>query len=224
MVSSFKQNVFFFLLAGCASAVILPTAPVAGDVFDTGKPCPIRWKPDTTDKWTNFTIGEYKLAIYQDTYITNHNADLMSGSNKDMLFVDNVATQLDGTIGSPIPYAWSCPDVDSHSPIYLYAFSNNNNGTSSDIIYSPRFTIASVTGESGPAEYPSQPDGQPTPWGVGHIIKHSPAPDPPPASAPPANAVAPSAKPPAMPGTIFNTRRREPVTICTKRYCRYAKI
>ena len=143
----------------------------------------------------------------------------MSGSNKAMVFVQNVATQLDGTIGSPIPYAWSCPDVDSNTPIYLYAFSNNNNGTSSDIIYSPRFTVASATGESGPAEYPTQPDGQPTPWGVGHVIKHSLAP------APPANAAAPEAEPPTMPGVVIpNTPRRGPVTNCTKRYCRYDKI
>lgn len=150
----------------------------------------------------------------------------MSGSNKAMAFVGNVATQLDGTIGSPIPYAWSCPDVDSNTPIYFYAFSNNNNGTSSDIIYSPRFTIASATGETAPAANPTQPDGQPTPWGIGHIIKHAPAPDPPSAPAPPAapaNAAAPEAKPPAMPAAIANARRSGPRTLCTKRYCRYAK-
>ena len=146
----------------------------------------------------------------------------MSGSNKAMVFVGNVATQLDGTIGSPIPYAWSCPDVDSNSPIYFYAFSNNNNGTASDIIYSQRFTIASPTGESAPAENPTQPDGQPTSWGIGHI-KHSPAPDPPPALAALAKAAS-GATPPAMPGSISDARRRGPVTICAKRYCRYAKI
>lgn len=47
----------------------------------------------------------------------------MTGSNKAMVFVTNVATQLDGTIGSPVPYAWSCPDVDEHSPVWFYAVS-----------------------------------------------------------------------------------------------------
>lgn len=56
----FSTSFDFYLLSlllARATAVILPTAPQAGDVFDTDKPCPIRWKPDNTDQWTNFTIG-----------------------------------------------------------------------------------------------------------------------------------------------------------------------
>lgn len=162
----------------------------------------------------------------------------MAGSNKAMEFVTNVAQNLDGTIGSPIPYAWSCPDVDSNSPVYFYAvclfhqfkissltsrpqFSNNGNAT--ETIYSQRFTIASPTGETKPAEHDTQPDGQPTPWGSGHISdKATPsAPPAPSASAPastpaPPKAAAPEAKPPA---SIPHVRRRK----CSQRYCRYAE-
>lgn len=59
MLSTSFKVPLLSLLVHRATAVILPTAPRAGDIFDTENTCPIRWKPDTTDQWTNFTIGKY---------------------------------------------------------------------------------------------------------------------------------------------------------------------
>lgn len=35
---------------------VTPTAPGPGDVFRQGSQCTTEWTPDTSGKWTNFTI------------------------------------------------------------------------------------------------------------------------------------------------------------------------
>jgi len=145
---SFKKLYLLSLCAVKAATASIPTAPGLGDVFKAGSDCLIKWDIDTIGAWNNVSI------------------DFMTGSTKNMTLLTNVAYKLDGT-SNPIPFDWVCPLVNPNSAIYFYRFSNGNNKTSA--LYTPRFTITSASGASTPPEHSAQPDGQPIPWGEGHM-------------------------------------------------------
>ncbi|KAK7695859.1 hypothetical protein QCA50_000497 [Cerrena zonata] len=146
------------LLSSSARAAFTPTAPGPGDSYNTGLNCSISWQADTSGLWKNVTI------------------DLMSGSNNNMSFVGNVISGLDGTDASLSPYFWICPEVDPHSAIYFYQFTNN--GDVQTATWTTRFTIASSTGNSITPKNPTQPSGDPIPWGIGHIVQPEVNPNP----------------------------------------------
>ncbi|KAH8113281.1 hypothetical protein DFH11DRAFT_1856924 [Phellopilus nigrolimitatus] len=147
-----SSTVFAFIAAyGIlpAQAQLKPTAPGPNETFTAGSPCGVAWTPDSTGTWTNVTI------------------DLMSGSNSNMSLVTNVATALDGTNKSLTPYSWTCPDVDPYSTIYFYQFTNG--ADTSTRTWTMRFTISSLSNETNPPENSQQPNGDPVPWGIGHL-------------------------------------------------------
>ncbi|KDQ64552.1 hypothetical protein JAAARDRAFT_112720, partial [Jaapia argillacea MUCL 33604] len=141
---------YLFFGFSSAYAVLVPTAPGPGDSFAAGSTCLIKWNADPTDSWAKFSI------------------DLMSGSNDAMRLVTNVASGVDGTDSSLSPYNWTCPQVSPYSSIYFYQF--NNSGNSTDRQWTTRFAIASSSGESTPPENPTQPNGDPIPWGSGQLV------------------------------------------------------
>jgi len=92
----------------------------------------------------------------------------MSGSNLNMSLVTNVATAIDGTDTSLSPFNWTCPDVDPHSDIYFYQFSqfdlpDNKTWTESTL------QIASKDGNVTAPEFAAQPSGDPPAWGNGKL-------------------------------------------------------
>ncbi|KAI9001025.1 Ser-Thr-rich glycosyl-phosphatidyl-inositol-anchored membrane family-domain-containing protein [Trametes punicea] len=138
------------VLAGLALADFTPTAPGPGDSFAAGSDCTIAWKPDESGQWTNVSIH------------------LMSGSNDNMTEVTTVASGLDGTDPSFSPYNWTCPDVNPHSAIYFYQFTNGNDRQ--DSTWTTRFTITSPDGNYEPPAHDTQPDGDAVPWGEGSLV------------------------------------------------------
>ncbi|KZT20351.1 hypothetical protein NEOLEDRAFT_1034111, partial [Neolentinus lepideus HHB14362 ss-1] len=136
-----------------ALADLVPVAPGPGDIFYTGSNCTIVWDVDTTGTWKNVSI------------------DLMTGPNNAMIFVTNVVTGLDGTSNSLTPYDWTCPDVDPHSAIYFYQFTNGRN--TSNAQWTTRFTIASPSGAPTSPDNATQPNGDAIPWGTGRLASNS---------------------------------------------------
>ncbi|KAL5530563.1 hypothetical protein ACEPAF_6821 [Sanghuangporus sanghuang] len=132
------------------SAQVQPTTPGPNETYTAGANCAIAWVPDSSGSWTNVTI------------------DLMSGSNNNMSLVTNVATGLDGTDKTLTPFSWTCPEVNPYSTIYFYQLTNGDD--ISTRAWTTRFTIASPSNETEPAENPQQPDGESVPWGIGRLI------------------------------------------------------
>ncbi|TFK89817.1 hypothetical protein K466DRAFT_486015, partial [Polyporus arcularius HHB13444] len=132
-----------------AAAKFTPTAPGPGETFAAGSPCTIQWNADTSGKWTN-------VSIY-----------LMSGPNDNMTRLTTVASGLDGTDDSLSPYDWTCPAVRPYSAIYFYQFTNGDNLKGSQ--WTARFAITSPSGDVEPPEHKTQPDGDASPWGEGHL-------------------------------------------------------
>ncbi|KAJ3553280.1 hypothetical protein NM688_g3698 [Phlebia brevispora] len=137
------------LLFTRALSELTPTAPGPGQTFNAGSECTIEWQADESGTWTNVTI------------------DLKSGSNDNQTLVTNVVSGLDGTDSSLTPYTWTCPEVDPYSAIYFYEFTNN--GDTSTAQWTTRFTIASPTDDSVTPPNSVQPNGDPIPWGSGHL-------------------------------------------------------
>lgn len=142
---SFALSIAFVVALVCADVV--PTAPGPNDVFNASSTCLIKWNVDTNGDWKNMTIK------------------LMAGSNNDMQLVQTVAVGLDGTDSAITPFSWTCPSVAPYSHIYFYEFTNGDDTGGSK--WTTRFTIASPSGETTPAEHSSQPNGDNIPWGSG---------------------------------------------------------
>lgn len=125
-------------------ADVVPTAPGPGDVFRSGQDCTITWTAGTAKRWESLSI------------------DLMTGANKDMVKLTNVASGIDGT--STATHSWTCPEVDPNAPVYFYQFTDKSGAHPS---WTTRFTIASDGGDTVAAPNATQPDGDAIPWGIG---------------------------------------------------------
>ncbi|KAI0074485.1 hypothetical protein K474DRAFT_1570617, partial [Panus rudis PR-1116 ss-1] len=151
-----------FLSAVLATALVaradpVPTDPGPGDVFNEGSTCHIAWEVDTTGTWKIMNI------------------ELMSGSNTQMNHITTIAT-VDGTDPAKTTFDYPCPEVAPNSAIYFYQFTSPSNN---NVTWTTRFTIADSTGKSDPPANPTEPDGQPIPWGVGALKDPSKATPPP---------------------------------------------
>ncbi|KZP05984.1 hypothetical protein FIBSPDRAFT_914783 [Athelia psychrophila] len=137
------------LLAAVASvhADPNPNTPGPGAVYNEGAACPIAWDVDPTGKWTDMKI------------------ELMTGANLDMVTLMTVTT-VDGTDATKNTFSWTCPDVTPNAAEYFYQFTS---ASSTDTLWTTRFTIASSSGATTAAATPTQ-QGTTIPWGVGSIV------------------------------------------------------
>lgn len=151
-------------MASISSATLLPrqttvgvepTGPGPNDKYAIGSPCLITFNADTSgsETWKNLTI------------------DLMTGANTNMVFLTNVATNIDGTDQSSSPITWTCPEVDPASQIYFYQFTHGNE---EDPTWTTRFLITDADGNSVDPENDRQPGAKASdpniPWGTGKIV------------------------------------------------------
>jgi len=154
--------VAFFVSAApfLVRAIVMPTIPAPGAVYNVNSPCPIAWDGDvnSTTDWKNMDIA------------------LMSGNNYEMEFITTVATSLDGTVSGTFSYP--CPNVTPNSAIYFYQFVAPAviNGS---WVGTGRFTIASTTGATTPPANATQPNGDDIPWGLGALVDPTTADGPP---------------------------------------------
>ncbi|GAA5866315.1 hypothetical protein JCM3774_006613 [Rhodotorula dairenensis] len=126
-----------------AYADVIPTAPGPGEVFRVGQKCNIQWDLDTTGTWTSFEI------------------QLMTGSNLNMVPLQVVGTDLDGTAG-PGTIDFTCPQVTPNADIYFYQFTQAGAPTS----WTTRFTIA---GADGSVTEPTETTAG-IAWGTGQLV------------------------------------------------------
>ncbi|KAI0291024.1 hypothetical protein B0F90DRAFT_1596377, partial [Multifurca ochricompacta] len=143
---------FILSVALVASADPTPSEPGPGQIFNEGLTCHIAWTPDPTGNWKTLNI------------------ELMTGDNFNMVHLTTVAT-VDGTT-SPGTYDYPCPGVTPHAPIYFYQFTSP---TSPNRTWTGRFTITDSTGAIVAPSNPTQPNGQPIPWGTGALADPSKA-------------------------------------------------
>ncbi|GAA5955302.1 hypothetical protein JCM8115_001909 [Rhodotorula mucilaginosa] len=129
--------------AQAAYADVVPTAPGPGEVFRVGQKCNIQWDLDTTGTWTSFEI------------------QLMTGSNLNMVPLQVVGSDLDGTTG-PGTIDFTCPQVTPNADIYFYQFTQAGAPTS----WTTRFTIA---GADGSVTEPTETTAG-IAWGTGKLV------------------------------------------------------
>jgi len=134
------------LVPGVA-ATVFPTAPVQGTIYTEGQTCHIAWLGDTTSTttWAGMSI------------------QLMTGQNLNMVQLEVIASNLDGTQDGSFDH--TCPDVSLNAPIYFYRFTSA--GSSGNPNYSARFTIAGTDGSTEPAP---ETDSAGVQWGTGEIV------------------------------------------------------
>ncbi|GAA5970354.1 hypothetical protein JCM11641_001676 [Rhodosporidiobolus odoratus] len=131
-----------------AQGAVTPTGPGGdGQVFKAGENCTFSYDLDEDGTWKSFDV------------------DLYSGSDLEMVNVTRVASGLDGTTGEG-KYEFECPEVEPPAPIYFYQFTQDGK----DAAWTSRFTIAATDGSTVDAYNATQPDGEPVPWGVGHLV------------------------------------------------------
>lgn len=130
-------------------ADVNPSEPGPGSIFKAGSKCHVTWQGDTdsTTAWKDMAI------------------ELMSGSNLNMVPVTTVATNQDGTKDGSFEH--TCPEVTPNSAIYFYQLSSSHTTTKT---WTTRFTIQGADGSSTPPANPTQPSGDPIPWGIGRLV------------------------------------------------------
>ncbi|KAG7094460.1 hypothetical protein E1B28_008056 [Marasmius oreades] len=129
------------------SAVVIPTAPGPGAVFNQGSKCSTSWVGDTEGKWNDMTI------------------ELMTGDNFRMIHLSTVGSGLDGNKDGTLDF--TCPEVSPYSAIYFLQYSSSS--SPGVLQWATRFTIADSNGNSVPPPETTQPDGANIPWGVGSL-------------------------------------------------------
>jgi len=147
MISSFPVATLVGLSAvGLAQAAVSPLTP--GGEPRVGDDLEIQWRKDDTGDWTNMQI------------------DFMTGDNWNMVHLETVATDVDGT--SEDSYDWTIPDVSIYSEIYFFQFTIEGNTSTAQ--WTTRFTIASEDGDTVEPPRQTQPNGDEIGWGVGSVI------------------------------------------------------
>ncbi|KAI9358355.1 hypothetical protein BD770DRAFT_387131 [Pilaira anomala] len=143
----------FIACISCALVVadMAPNYPEPGTIWKTGEQYEISWfddkKPPSVSKaWTKFKI------------------DFMTGDNNNQKFLKNVARDLDGSKIST--FNWTAPDVNPHSAIYFFMFTNENG----DNAWTTRFAITDTEENMVKPQHAKQPDGAKIPWGVGKMV------------------------------------------------------
>lgn len=132
-----------------AHADVTPNVPGPGVVYKSGGTCHIEWAGDaeSTTAWKGMTIK------------------FMTGDNFNMVPLQTIATNLDGTVSGTFNHP--CPDVNPYSAIYFYEFTAPGAPNKQ---WTTRFAISSPTGATVPPANDVQPDGQKIAWGVGAIV------------------------------------------------------
>ncbi|KAH9973380.1 hypothetical protein BJV74DRAFT_850335 [Russula compacta] len=152
MFSRVTFPTFVLSIASLVLADPAPSSPGPGDVFKPGSACPIAWTPDSTGTWKTMNI------------------ELMTGDNLNMVHLTTVGS-VDGTT-SPGTYSYTCPAVTIPSAIYFYQFTSPS---SSDKLWTGRFTITDSSGATVSPPNTTQPDGEAIPWGTGALTDPSKA-------------------------------------------------
>ncbi|KAH8550373.1 hypothetical protein BGW37DRAFT_499068 [Umbelopsis sp. PMI_123] len=163
MVSYTLISTVFAAIATAVSANMAPSEPAPGTIWTIGQSYAIQWADDGTSPSIATDWKKFKI-------------DFMTGDNTNQIFLENVATGLDGTAATS--YNWTCPNVDVHSAIYFFMFTSLTNAT--DMAWTTRFAIVGTDGVQSTPANAAQPDGstlngQPIPWGVGHLINSTSA-------------------------------------------------
>jgi len=153
-----------FLFAAVALQALLvvadpePSIPGPGDSYKQGGDCLIEWATDPTGKWTDMQI------------------ELKTGSNLAMVPL-KVITKVDAT--KETRFVYPCPKVSPNSAIYFYEFTSTS---STEKLWTTRFTITDENGNSTPPTEAAQPNGDKIPWGTGTLAGDNstiPGPSPP---------------------------------------------
>ncbi|EAU90746.1 hypothetical protein CC1G_04015 [Coprinopsis cinerea okayama7 len=140
-------------------ADVVPSEPGPGAVYTAGETCTVSWDGDRES----------------DTLWKDMSIQFMTGSNYDMVHIDTIASDLDGTVSGR--FSWPCPEVDPYATIYFYQFTSPHTSTKT---WTTRFTITSPDGETVEPEFPEQPGtGDAIPWGIGNLVDPSGARPPP---------------------------------------------
>ena len=161
-----------------ARAIIMPSEPTPGTIFNEGTKCKISWGADPEPN-----------SLWKET-----NIQFMTGDNFQMVHLTTVAT-VDGSQAGT--FEWDCPDVTINSLIYFYQFSSPE---TKDRTWTGRFGIGSVDGEvTEPTETNTVGTEDKVKWGTGALADPASA-EPAPAylaGGAPANTDTPSTSDPA---------------------------
>ncbi|GAB5588546.1 hypothetical protein Unana1_03446 [Umbelopsis nana] len=158
MVSYSLISTVIAALATAVSANMAPSTPAPGTIWTIGQPGLIQWANDATTPSIATAWKSFKI-------------DFMTGDNANQVFLENVATGLDGTAATT--YNWTCPNVDVHSAIYFFMFTSLTDPT--QMAWTTRFAIVGADGVQTAPANAAQPDGsklngKDIPWGVGHVL------------------------------------------------------
>ncbi|KAI8060896.1 hypothetical protein BC940DRAFT_311090 [Gongronella butleri] len=134
-----------------AEATMAPSYPSPGTTWKEGQQYTILWADDGTSPsiaqgWKSFKI------------------DFMTGDNNNQTFLENVASNLDGTAISN--YTWTAPAVNPHSAIYFFMFTNS----AGQMAWTTRFGITGADGQLTAPAHATQPTGEKIPWGTGALV------------------------------------------------------